>query len=124
MKTIRLLLLFVPTICFADPLYFKVQPEIQAGIGLHFPSKKTEAFVRPNLVVKEYIFTLAEDNFTAWLVGTKILGVGAQVDTSGQLGVIVSPACVYLLNSCLGPDVIFTKINQVNFGLSWTLRFF
>ena len=108
----------------SDPYYFQWEPEFQAGVGLMFPSPKTEPLVRPNLVAKEYLFTMAEDKFTSLLLGAKILGLGAQVDTSGSLGVVVSPACIYLLASCLGPDLIFTKLNQVNFGLSWTLRFY
>jgi hypothetical protein len=108
----------------AESYYFQWEPELQAGVGLMFPSPKTEPLVRPNLVAKEYLFTMAEDKFTSLLLGAKILGLGAQVDTSGSLGVVVSPACIYLLASCLGPDLIFTKLNQVNFGLSWTLRFY
>ena len=123
MKYLLTLLLFLLPIQ-SEATYFNLEPEAQFGIGLHFPSVDKEPFVRPNLLGKVYGFTFAEDEFFAILMGMKLLGVGAQVDTKGDIRPVLSPVCVYLFNVCTGPDLIFNQFNKVDFGISMSFRFF
>lgn len=123
MKYILILLLLILPVT-STATYLNWEPEVQLGIGLRFPSQSEEPFVRPNLLAKAYFITFAEDEFFSLLMGAKLLGVGAQIDTSGSLRPVLSPGCVYLFNVCVGPDLIFNQVHKVDFGVSVSFRFF